>query len=404
VHTVSATRVTYEGESGFVGAGEDASARTAALDGIRAIAILLVLVHNAGSVIGEPAGAPVKLWAVLSNGGWIGVQLFFALSGFLITRILLASKGGAGWLKSFYARRVLRIVPLYYLLLAIVFFVAPHVAALGPIAGQPTRSTLWYWSYLSNWVGPFGGMATALPHVWSLAVEEQFYLFWPLLIAALSERALGVVSVLLVVLAVIIRVVIDASFPEHVANTAAYTWTITRWDAIAMGALVAIASRHPRGAAFLRDRSMMLLGATLAGLGVVTVLGRGLSSEGFLADYFAIPLSGLLGASMVAACVAGVPTHGLRRVLVRGLASRALTTIGKYSYAIYVFHLPVHLLLRRVAEPYLSAGGSVARLGGYVGYTGAVFAVSFVLALVSWRLLEAPFLSLKSRFPMPRGA
>jgi peptidoglycan/LPS O-acetylase OafA/YrhL len=103
----------YEGESGIVGSGSDeAAVRIDALDGIRALAIILVMIHNVGSVAGPSSGTALKLWGLLSNAGWIGVQLFFALSGFLITRILLRSAGTPGWMKSFYARRALRIVPL----------------------------------------------------------------------------------------------------------------------------------------------------------------------------------------------------------------------------------------------------------------------------------------------------
>jgi peptidoglycan/LPS O-acetylase OafA/YrhL len=378
-------------------------ARTRSLDGIRGAAILLVLMHNVGSVSGQPAGAAVKLWAVISNAGWIGVQLFFALSGFLITRILLESRGADGWLTAFYTRRALRIAPLYYVVLAIIFLVAPHISALYAIGQPPVRSQLWYWTYLSNWVGPFGGMAFALPHVWSLAVEEQFYIFWPLLVGAISERALVVVSVVLFATAIALRLGIDAAFPVHVADAAAYTWTVTRWDAIALGAIVAVWSRRSDRARLMRERGMTALLVVCVALAGVTVVGRGLSANGLLGHVAAVPLSALLGACLVAACVQGSDGHRMQSALVRILETPVLTTIGKYSYAVYVFHMPVNFLVRRFMLPYERSCTGVACVGVLGTYTLVILIISMALALVSWRLLEAPILSLKRYVPTPRA-
>jgi peptidoglycan/LPS O-acetylase OafA/YrhL len=378
-------------------------ARTRSLDGIRGVAILLVLVHNVGSVAGQPTGLLVKLWAVVSNAGWIGVQLFFALSGFLITRILLESKGAGGWLRAFYTRRALRIAPLYYVVLAIIFFVAPLVPALHAIAVPSQRSQLWYWTYLSNWIGPFGGTPIALPHVWSLAVEEQFYIFWPLLVGVISERALVSVSALLFALAIVLRLGIDAAFPVHIADVAAYTWTVTRWDAIALGAIVAAWTRQPNRAALLQKRAMTALVTVTAAVAVVMVFGRGLSANGVLGHVASVPLTGLLGACLVAVCIQDSSTSRARAVLVRALETPVLTTVGKYSYAVYVFHMPVHFLLQRFMLPYQNACTGAGCVGVLATYTIAVLVVSMLLAFVSWRLLEAPILSLKRYVPTPRG-
>src|SRR6185295_5061390 len=100
----------------------------------------------------------LKVWAVVSNAGWVGVQLFFALSGYLITTILLNSRGAPRYFRNFYMRRVLRIMPVYYAFLAFIFFVAPHFTTLASLAVHTPPSTLWYWSYLSNWITPFADM------------------------------------------------------------------------------------------------------------------------------------------------------------------------------------------------------------------------------------------------------
>ena len=382
-------------------AGEErtADARVASLDGLRAFAIILVVAHNAGSINGATFGLAMKFWSVVSNAGWIGVQLFFALSGFLITRILLDSKGAKGWLTSFYARRALRIFPLYYATLAFILLIAPHITALEPIAGRGARSSVWYWLYLSNWVAPFGAMAVALPHVWSLAVEEQFYLVWPALTGLLAERWLAWLCVALLLLSFAGRHAIHAAYSDPIAASAAYTWTITRSDAIAMGALVAILVRHESARAFVTRHVDKMLLASFAAILVTLAMFHGLPSQGPVAERFALPLTSVLSALIVFACV----TTGrslTARLMARSLSVRWLVVMGKYSYAIYVFHLPVHLLLRRYALARLEGGG----IGAYTLYTLAVLAVSFGLSRISWAILEQPFLSLKRHVPVPSAA
>jgi peptidoglycan/LPS O-acetylase OafA/YrhL len=329
------------------------------------------------------------------------VQLFFALSGFLITRILLDSKGAPGWIRTFYARRALRIFPLYYVTLAFIFFVVPHVGSLAPIAGVGSRSQVWYWLYLSNWVAPFGSMAVALPHVWSLAVEEQFYLVWPALVGAVTEKMLAWACAALVALSIVARLTLHQVFTEQVAASAAYTWTITRADAIAMGALVAILIRNERAHSLLRRHFGLLFVASIAAVTATLAVFHGLPPQGPIAEFLGLPLSGLISALIVFACVSGDPAKrwwsSLVQALRRALSTRGLVSIGKYSYAIYVFHLPVHLMLRRFAQVRLESGGIAA----YSIYSAAVLAVSYLLARVSWAMLEHPFLSLKRRVPTP---
>lgn len=376
-----------------------------ALDGLRAVAILLVIVHNAGSVDGQLSGIPLRLWAVLSNAGWAGVQLFFALSGFLITRILLESKGADGWLRNFYVRRVLRIVPLYYTLLAVVFFVAPHVALLTPLAGHPTRSSLWLWAYLSNWVSPFGGLPASLPHVWSLAVEEQFYLIWPFVVALFAEGTVALISIGLIVCALVARIGLHAALPINVAHEAAYTFTIARCDAIALGALVALAFRNKRAFAFIRPRAFAAMLVAFVAVFCVMAIVHGLPAEGTAAEVVEQPLVGVLSALMVFVCAAAVigPRDvGIRRTFVECLSNRWMLSIGKYSYAIYIFQTPVNEILHASVRRFLIDGSDTRRFAAHVLYSVVVFGISTVLALVSWKLIEQPFLSLKRFFPMSR--
>ena len=158
--------------------------RLPCLDGIRAVAAMMVMVFHFVGHHGEPR-AIVQASVI----GQTGVDLFFVLSGFLITRILLASRQSEHYFRSFYARRTLRIFPLYFGFLAIYFFLLPLLFG-EPIPPAPTQ--LWSWFYLENVPQTFVSLRTSGPgHFWSLAVEEHFYLIWPLLVFSLSRRGFG---------------------------------------------------------------------------------------------------------------------------------------------------------------------------------------------------------------------
>ena len=168
---------------------------------MRGCAVLLVLFHHLGNNLEYALKVRHStLWP--GRIGWIGVELFFVLSGFLITGILHDSKGTPGYFRNFYARRVLRIFPLYYATL-LVFATLHWLAPLGfPLESQE----LWVWmlTYLTNvgmvWQG-FGGLA----HFWSLAVEEHFYLFWPLVVWRLNRRQLMRLAVAVWVISLALR-------------------------------------------------------------------------------------------------------------------------------------------------------------------------------------------------------
>ena len=191
--------------------------RIPALDGLRGIAVLLVMIYHFSYAWGFSASPVVTVYARLSGVGWMGVDLFFVLSGFLITGILHDCRGRDGYFSSFFARRSLRIFPLYYAFVLLVLPLsvwlqtgdaAPAVAALRDRGG-------WYLGYAVNFmVALDGGWATSMPHtehLWSLALEEQFYLVWPPLVLLLSRRALIRTSAVLVVVALAARTVLCAA-------------------------------------------------------------------------------------------------------------------------------------------------------------------------------------------------
>jgi peptidoglycan/LPS O-acetylase OafA/YrhL len=374
-----------------------------ALDGLRGLAVLLVVVHTAGTVSGELSSFALKLFASLANPGWAGVQLFFALSGFLITRILLESKGAPGYFPRFYMRRVLRIFPLYYATLALVFFIAPHVGGLEPLAERGPRTSLWYWTYLANWAFPFGGLAPSLAHFWSLAVEEQFYIVWPALVLVLRERSLAILCGAMVLGALLVRALLFRIYEPITAGSAAYNFTIARCDALAMGALVAVLVRQPglmRKAARVAGPVSVAILVVLAGF---FAKQRGFNSLEFPIATIGQTLLAALSAALVLLCVASPRDNGSVR-LQQVMSAAWLRSVGKYSYAIYVIDLPLGRVLRPHVAALLSRGSPLTRLALHLGWVAVMFVLSYALAVVSWHVIEQPFLRLKRFFPLAHGA
>ncbi len=171
----------------------DSGPQIPALNGVRGVAILLVIVCH--FIAFALPYTPARWLRLVASVGGTGVDLFFVLSGFLITRILLASRQRPAFLTTFYARRILRIFPLYYGFLAAIYIAVPLLHLGQPI---PFGIQLWAWTYTQNVAMTFlPHPATDLwqwtPHLWSLAVEEHFYLVWPLIVKLTSPARLPLV-------------------------------------------------------------------------------------------------------------------------------------------------------------------------------------------------------------------
>ena len=340
-----------------------------ALDGLRGIAILLVLAH--GFDIIQTRGGPGHGVDLALDFGWIGVQLFFVLSGFLITGILLDTRGRPYYFRTFWLRRVLRIFPLYYGVLAIGF-------ALGH------AHQIWLWTYTSNFAAPLGHADSAFPHFWSLAVEEQFYLLWPFVVRAAGRRGVIALSYVLVALAIGSRVYVRA----HWGDEAAYTFTPCRMDALAIGAGTAALVRGDQLRRTIARTHATTLGAiagamVLAGavIGHLARTSAGMQAAGYT----------LIALAFAVLLVAVLPPD---RAPARVFSFAPLRRIGVYSYGMYVFHAPLHLFVGLPLLAYLApVQGTLVGLAYLVGAT----AVTFALAAASYHLYERRFLALKER-------
>jgi peptidoglycan/LPS O-acetylase OafA/YrhL len=332
----------------------------------------------------------------------MGVDLFFVLSGFLITGILLDAKGGLHYFRNFYARRVLRIFPLYYLCIALVLLSAsiPAIAAHFPeAAGQIHRVQPWYWTYTTNYLIAFRGWAAApmrSTHLWSLAVEEQFYLLWPALVLLADRRLLTWICVGLLIACPVLRVVL---FFAHVAPRAIVVLTPTRIDTLALGALLAIAVRSAGG--LERWRRPLAYGAVICAVPLIATL----SFRPRLANES--PEICTLGFSAIAVIMAAVVAFGATAAPGglghRVLAHPVLRAFGRYSYALYIVHFPViGLLHARGLAPDARPAFLGSHIPAQIAFTALSIGLSFAIAFASWYLFENPILQLKSYFPYDR--
>ena len=315
------------------------------------------------------------------NLGWAGVQLFFVLSGFLITRILLASKDAhqSGYFSTFYTNRALRIFPLYYLYFAIALGIA--LGLRKSIADAP-----WYLIYIQNFTLGVRHFSTQLlmGQTWSLAVEEQFYLIWPLVIWLTPRRHLAKLAVFLVALGPLSRILINLVWDNQFLMFASLPSNV---DALALGALLAIHEQHPALDKFKKH----LLAVSAIALAVsVQVIGYSRFRDpegygkGYLGPLFLLVLALFCFSLVNLARFAPRPRSaaGIRPVLV---------FLGKISYGVYMYHSLAIIIGHRLVERIPGHDGVL----GQVLTTCAGLGLTTLIAWLSFRYFESWFLRMK---------
>ena len=371
------------------------------LDGLRGIAVILVLLFHFAWTFPEQGAIALVLHRLLWVG-WVGVDLFFVLSGYLITRGLVApSDQPVGVrLRKFWARRVLRIFPLYYIVLIVGSGVCLLVSA--PLPSLP------YWFYFQNYALAFDPYVLRwTAHFWSLAIEEQFYFLWPLLALRAPRRVLVPVTISLAVLCLVARG--GMGFEMHLLERAgrhedaeqiakiAYRATPTHMDGLLLGALLAILGWEKSSAlakAWTRLRPAVLGVTTLSILGLF-VLTHGFNDYDGRVITFGYASLALFFASVVSIVVDGALSPFFKRLL----TSRPLRACGRVSYGMYLLHWPLVVFSVPVLEKWQAdVAPSITGVAIGLGAIALGIAITYVLAEVSFRFVETPFLRLKERF------
>lgn len=380
-------QTTHSQPGGLILRSSGGEARIAALDGLRGIAILMVMYFH----LLPEAIWPAQAWLrkTLQTGIGSGVDLFFVLSGFLITGILLDTHGSPHYFRNFYARRILRIFPLYYGALAVIFGLLPALGLLGGASFDNIRElSPWHWAYLSNvaWFLHPTGLDSAqleLRHFWSLAIEEHFYLIWPLLVGFATPRRVRHLCLAIFVASLALRT--GWALRTHEFSLFAFL-TPCRLDTIAAGSFLAALTRESGWQKYLpaAKACFWISGLALAGL-FLRMQGNGTIRS------VSIALTSLLLASALLIALnrpAGSPTHRL-------LASRFLCFFGKYSYGLYLIHgLMIPFLGHQFPPaPWIAALGS--NLAGCLAVGTFKIALVTPLAMLSWHCYEKQFLKLK---------
>jgi peptidoglycan/LPS O-acetylase OafA/YrhL len=351
-----------------------------ALDGVRGLAFLMVYFYHFGFT---------KPFPLFRESTWTGVDLFLVLSGFLITGILLDTRGHLAYFKNFYARRTLRIFPLYYGVLLALLLLTPvlHI-----------KWNIWelsYPFYASNIALHFRNIGQHsqfdIQHLWSLALEEQFYLLWPLIVWWIEDRR-KLISVCggIIAFSFIARSLLALGIPpmQHPFDVN-YVMLPTRMDTLVAGSLLAVVIRSrdaPRWLLYIRRSFWIWLASILCLLGITR------SAE------LHNPLVNTIGFSLVAALFASLVARVLvpASMFARVFQFRWLRSIGKYSYGMYVFHEMIRPWIPEI--PFLGVWLERFVLARVLFFAGWLMAV-YCLAWLSYNFFESRFTALKRYFP-----
>ncbi len=346
---------------------------------MRGLAILMVIAYHNFSFI-----TPFSF-------GWLGVDLFFVLSGYLITEILINTEQDQKFLRNFYIRRVLRIFPLYYSTLLVVFFILPRIPNLPFDLKYYVVNQSWFWFYLQNWLlilKPSSG-TNLIHHFWSIAVEEQFYLVWPLIILLLRKpRHLLMLMLIILIFIMLTRTMLWLYKIDNLTYYSLYAFT--RVDGICIGCIVALLKKVKP--CFINQYQPFII-LSFAFLNFGFFLFNRIYE--FTFPYFA--LIGYTTFAMLFGLLVHEGTRHKKTVLNKLLSWRPLSFLGKLSFGLYIFHWPVYLIF----FPYLiNALGPVNQNLILVKLSSSIICVIIAIgvSVISFYGFEKHFLVLKAKF------
>lgn len=367
----------------------DFRSRLTALDGLRGFAILAVFFyHYAGSLGTHASSIGLRVLSVAFSIGWSGVDLFFVLSGFLITGILFDTQNDEQYYRKFYTRRALRIFPIYYLTLLLLVLFAFSIGVHWRPADSFFLIYLGYpavliWPSLAN-ISPL----IRITHLWSVSMEEQYYMVWPWVIAKLrSPNSILKCCAFLAALSLVLRTLVWASGSQNMAWS--YAFLPCRLDQLALGAAIAVLVRGPLQQRLQQFAPIVLIVGTLSM--VIICWTRHTVDHGDA-------VIGTIGYTVLGAVYGSLLTLCLRTGswLQRIFSLRILRVFGKYSYGLYLYHFPLSVVLSPMKEFFVAKCHSFI-LGSTVHIIVCLL-VNLIVAAASFRWFEAPIMRLKDRF------
>lgn len=347
-----------------------------ALDGLRGVAVLIVMAYHLEYLLPGLSG--------IVKGGFLGVDVFFVLSGFLITSILLKEQSKAGQinLKNFYMRRVFRLIPAYWTFLIILYFFGNQLLQKVEASVIYSNNNFFFaFAYLQNWRSCSGIISGNLNHTWSLAIEEQFYILWSLILFFAFKQGLARKQITLITVGLVAVIVIQRA-ARIVAGTDAqvlYYSTDTRIDALLIGSVAAMIYTWkliPLNNLLSRKFNIAAFSSLIVAITILMNFGH--------TDfdiYFGI-LS--IFAISVAILILWLVTQE-KNIVHKLFENRVLTWIGNVSYALYLWHYLSYQFAKKTFD-----SRPVQVIAG--------IAFTFAAAALSYYLIEKPFLRLKSRY------
>jgi peptidoglycan/LPS O-acetylase OafA/YrhL len=369
----------------------DFKTRFPALDGIRALAVMMVFVHHYGG--GAHGGLVLRLMNMARQPCWAGVDLFFVLSGFLITGILFDTRADSHYFTRFFLRRAVRILPVFYIVAALLLLLTPFFhyewswmymswpAYVGNMFGN------YNWTYYNLVSANHPAATVEISHFWSLCVEEQFYLLWPLAVFLIRDRAVLLRTAAgLSLLALGLRIAMFMHFPTGFAALWVVRTLPFRMDSLLMGGILALLLRGPAADHWQRRGKWFFLVGLAATLSIF-----------YFSPAYDSPWVHTVGFTFIAVASAGLICSTLRTEssAFQFFHMKPLRVLGKYSYGFYIFHLLfrpawVHLLFAEARTHNLVLVGVLA--------LGSNFLITFMASKISYDLIESRCLRLKRHF------
>jgi peptidoglycan/LPS O-acetylase OafA/YrhL len=368
-----------------------------AIDGLRGVAVLLVMwFHSSYFVmitIDKPLGGVSWAYYIFSVMGETGVDLFFVLSGFLITGILIDTCHQKHNFRNFYIRRILRIFPLYY---GVLFVFLAYFLYIFGLDGLDHGKIGLHLFYLQNWMFSHNAdQFILLDHTWSLAVEEQFYLLWPLVLLSFYKAGKMRPAMLLCLGLIALSWCLRLYLGWNEAYKWAYTFTPARFDNLAFGALLSLLCiQKSPWLKHLRKVSPYIIAVCFVMVSTLMFLGAMKSGDVEGANHASVVYGLIIFSVLHASLLAYVFLNPTTNLLNCILSIKPMRMLGKISYGLYLFHVPVMMIGVRFLYDNSSLGYWPAHVIVLLGGGG----VSFLMAYLSYHFYEKLFLRLKDKF------